>query len=234
VAESSPNSPRRAVELSTVKSIVDQADDLGVEHIYFTGGEPFILDDIYSMLAYGAERLPTTVLTNAMLFNEIRLKRLISIRHENLTVQVSLDGSKPEQHDPYRGKGSWVKTIKGIHRLQENDFKVRISTTETTANSDHLDEICDFCRSLGISADDHIVRPLAKRGFSDQGVEVSKQSLFPEMTITAEAVFWHPLSTDPDLLVSSEIFPLSCALSRLRVEFEEIIQRDTKDLQEFQ
>ena len=234
VAESSPNSARRVVDLSTVKRIIDQANDLGNEHIYFTGGEPFILDDIFSMLAYSSERLPTTVLTNAMLFNETRLKRLVGIQNENLTVQVSLDGCKPEQHDPYRGKGSWVKTIEGIRRLQENDFNVRISTTETTVNSDHLDEICDFCRSLGISADDHIIRPLAKRGFSDQGVEVSKQSLFPEMTITADGVFWHPLSTDPDLLISSEIFPLSNALSRLQVEFKEIIQMGTKDLHEFQ
>jgi hypothetical protein len=169
-----------------------------------------------------------------MLFRGKRLQRLTDIHSKNLTVQVSLDGSRPEHHDPYRGTGSWQKTIDGIRTLQQHNFEIRISTTETPANTPYLEEICAFRRALGIADEDHFIRPLAKRGFSTEGVEVSKRCLLPELTINAEGVYWHPLSTDPDLLVSTKIFPLSDALLRARSEFEEIALANAVEMQEFQ
>jgi len=234
VAESHPGAAKRAIPLTTVKRIVDEADSLGFKSIYFTGGEPFILEDIYEMLAYASAKLTTTILTNVMLFSDRRLQKLLEINHPQLILQVSLDGSQPEQHDPYRGQGSWQKTIDGIHKLQELGIQIRFSTTETSANSEFMDEICDFRRTLGISDEDHIIRPLAKRGFSDQGMEVGKHNLTPEMTINAEGVYWHPLSTDPDLLVSTEIFPLAVAISQIRVELAEISSSQNSGMEEFQ
>jgi MoaA/NifB/PqqE/SkfB family radical SAM enzyme len=234
VAESSPKADRKPLALETAKRIVDEAIALGFQNIYFTGGEPFLLDDIFEMLAYSAARIQTTVLTNGMLFRGKRLERLLAIQSESLTLQISLDGSTPEYHDPYRGSGSWQKTVDGIKKAKEHNFRVRISTTETSANAHHLDEICEFRRSLGIPDEDHFIRPLAKRGFSDEGMEVSKQNLVPELTINAEGVYWHPLSTDPDLLVIPEIFPLEKALSAAKTEFEKILQANATEVQEFQ
>ena len=103
VAESHPRAPKRAIPRTTVERIIDEAVELSFESVYFTGGEPFILDEIYSMLVYATDRLSTTILTNAMLFNERRLQKLVEINHPNLQLQISLDGSRPAHHDPYRG-----------------------------------------------------------------------------------------------------------------------------------
>jgi MoaA/NifB/PqqE/SkfB family radical SAM enzyme len=234
VAESHPRALRREISLKTFERIVDEAVALGLDRIYLTGGEPFVLNHIYEMLAYSSDKLPTTILTNAMLFNDHRLNRLIEIKNDALILQVSLDGSRSELHDPIRGQGSWHKTIDGIQRLIDSGFKVRLSTTETHLNQDHLEEICEFRRAMGISDDDHIIRPLAKRGFSNDGMEVGKHNLVPEMTITDQGVFWHPLSTDPDLLVQDEIFPLDRAFSKMKIEFEEISASQTAEAEEFQ
>jgi MoaA/NifB/PqqE/SkfB family radical SAM enzyme len=64
--ESSPAAPRRALGLSSVRQLIDEALTLDFSEVFFTGGEPFILDEIYDMLAYASARLKTTV-TNAML-----------------------------------------------------------------------------------------------------------------------------------------------------------------------
>jgi hypothetical protein len=61
----------------------------------------------------------------------------------------------------------------------------------------------------GYSESDHIVRPLARRGASQEGMEVSRETLQPELTVSLQGVYWHPLSTDDDMLVSHTIFPLS-------------------------
>ena len=215
VAKSSPRAPRLALDLASVQRIVDEAVDLGFREVFFTGGEPFILPEIYDMLAYAAERVSTTVLTNAMLLRGKRLQRLLDLPRENLRVQVSLDGGRAEHHDAYRGPGTWARTVEGIRLLLEHGFHVRLSTTETPANADHIDELIAFRGSLGVADEDHFIRPLARRGFSDEGVEVSAATLAPEMTVSKTGVYWHPLASpdDCDLRVSTEIFPLANALN---------------------
>jgi MoaA/NifB/PqqE/SkfB family radical SAM enzyme len=197
------------LDLERVKRLLDEAVELGFESVYFTGGEPLLLDSIYAMLSYASERLPTTLLTNAMLARGKRLDRLSALANANLTVQVSLDGGSAEPHDANRGKGSWAKTVEGIRALQERGLRVRLSTTETPANQDCLAEICSFHHSIGIAEADHFVRPLARRGAAQEGIEVDRETLAPEITVSARGVFWHPLSTDEDMLVSAQILPLS-------------------------
>jgi MoaA/NifB/PqqE/SkfB family radical SAM enzyme len=214
VAESSPQTVRRALGIEEIKQLVDEAEALGFERLFFTGGEPFILDDIYEKLAYACRRFPTTVLTNAMLFRGKRLQKLRSIANPNLSIQVSLDGAQPGPHDAYRGEGTWTKTVAGIRQLVADGFHVCISTTETPANSSQIDKLRTFVHELGIAEQDHFIRPLTRRGFSEEGMEVSKENLIPEVTVSADGVYWHPLvsPSDGEMLVSKQIFPLAKAV----------------------
>ncbi len=220
VAKSSPNTPRRAIGFANVKQLVDEAVELGFTEVYLTGGEPFILKDIYEMIAYSSSRLPTSVLTNAMIINNSRLEHLKAVANENLILQVSLDGGNAADHDAYRGKGSFDKAVDGIKILKENNLRIRLSTTETPANTDRLEEVCKLHRSLGIPDEDHFVRPLAKRGYSKEGLELDMTNLVPEITATVDGIFWHPLSTDVDMQVSRSIFPLSESVNQIQEQLE--------------
>jgi MoaA/NifB/PqqE/SkfB family radical SAM enzyme len=222
VAKSGPNAPRRALGIENVKRLVDEAVELGFEHIFFTGGEPFLLNEIYEMLAYSSARIKTTVLTNAMLLRGVRLEKLCAVANDNLIVQVSLDGGRPEDHDAYRGAGTWEKTVEGIQLLQVAGFRVRLGTTETPVNSAYLDKLCEFHRSIGIPDEDHFIRPLAKRGYSREGLELGMGNLVPEITVNLDGVFWHPLSTDADMQVNKKIFPLADSVQRIKAQLEAI------------
>ncbi len=224
VAKSSPNAPRRALGLANVQRLVDEAVELGFSEVFFTGGEPFILNDIYEMLAYTSALVKTTVLTNAMILRGARLDKLCHIANDNLVVQVSLDGGRAEHHDAYRGRDSWAKTVDSIKLLQERGFRVRLSTTETPANSPHLAEVCEFHRGLGIPDEDHFIRPLARRGYSREGLELDMCNLLPEVTANLDGIFWHPLSTDADMLVSRKLFPLAESVKRIQQQLEVLAQ----------
>ena len=215
VAESSPRAPRQALGLNTVQKLVNEAASMGFTEVFFTGGEPFMLDDIFDMLAYAQTKLNTTVLSNAMLLHGSRLDRLCAVAGPRLKVQVSLDGGHPEHHDAYRGAGTWAKTVAGIRNLLGRGLRVSLSTTETPANSAHLAQLHAFRRSLGIANEDHFVRPLAKRGFAQEGVEVGPDTLQPEVTVTAAGVYWHPLvsPSSTDMRVTGQIFPLAQAVA---------------------
>jgi MoaA/NifB/PqqE/SkfB family radical SAM enzyme len=233
VAESHPAAAKRLIRLDTVQRLVDEAAELGFSCVFFTGGEPLLAEEIYPMLAYASARLPTVLLTNAMLLQGSRLEKLKAVNHPQLVIQVSLDGGRAEQHDSYRGQGSWDRTVLGLHTLLENGFNVRISTTETSANSPHLAELCDFHLSLGIPEEDHFIRPLARRGFSQEGIEVGLQNLAPEITANVDGIYWHPLATGEDMLVTTHLFPLSQAVKIVVEQMQNLARQEEAPLKTF-
>ena len=240
VAKSGPNVARRAIGLANARRLVDEAVALCFDHVYFTGGEPFLCNDIYEMLADSSARVKTTVLTNAMLLQQklpgsqqTRLERLTEIANDNLIIQVSLDGGRPADHDAYRGPGTWAKTVEGLKLLQAEGFRVRLGTTETPVNSAHLHELCEFHRGLGIPDEDHFVRPLAKRGYSREGLELGMHNLVPELTVNLDGIFWHPLSTDADMQVSKQMFPLAPAVERVQGQLDTLARTGALPLMTF-
>ncbi len=218
VAESFVGADRPGLDLTQVCQLIDEATVLGLNELFLTGGEPFILHDIFQMIAYGLEHgMHVTILSNGILLKGKRLAQLESLApREHLTIQISLDGSTAEAHDFYRGAGSWQKAIDTIHRLKAAGFHVRLGTTQTPENSHDLNAMCHLHRSLGIGDDDHIIRPLVRRGFSANGMAVSLPALEPEVTINQDGVYWHPVATDNDLLISSQLFPLAAAVEQIR------------------
>ena len=78
------SSPARAAVASShaqrFRALVDEAVREGFGEIYITGGEPFVHPQIVAMIEYACERLPTVVLTNAMLFTGRRRAELAAAR----------------------------------------------------------------------------------------------------------------------------------------------------------
>ena len=223
VAMSGPRAERRGLALPVFRRLVDEAAAYGIRELFITGGEPFLLPDIGERIRYAAERLCTTVLTNAMLFQGRRLETLESLAGLRVHYQVSVDGADAETHDAYRGTGSWRKTIEGIATLQAFGMSIVIGSTETPANTGRLDDLRAFVASLGIAPQDHFIRPLARRGFSGEGVEVTARDLEPEVTACVDGVYWHPLACEDDLLVTRRLFPFAEAMDRLHEMFHSVL-----------
>lgn len=222
VAESSPRAERRALALHTYLRLLDEAVATDVRELFLTGGEPFLLPDIATRLNAASERLPTTVLSNAMLYSGRRLATLEAVARA-VTFQVSLDGGDAATHDAYRGAGSWEKTVAGIRTLQGRGFNVVIGSTETPVNAERLDALRAFVAGLDIAPERHFIRPLAKRGFSNEGLELSAAELEPELTVSQEGIFWHPLALDADMLLTRRLFPLAAAWELLDCRRQEVL-----------
>lgn len=216
---SSPKAPRRELGLERVQRIAIEAGELGVSEIFVTGGEPFLLADIGEILTACAAAAPTTVLTNGMLFTGRRLKALRSLPRDRVALQISLDSPTPDRHDRHRGAGAWARAWNGIERARAEGFRVRLAATVSTDGE--AEEFRRFLDAQKIADGDRIIRRIAMRGFATQGVALVRADLVPEITITAEGVYWHPVGAeDADLLVSAEIFPLATAFAAVRSAFD--------------
>jgi molybdenum cofactor biosynthesis enzyme MoaA len=212
---SSPKAPRRALGIERVRRIAIEAAELGVSEIFVTGGEPFMLPDIGEIIAVCAAAAPTTVLTNGMLFAGRRLATLRALPRQRVTLQISLDSPTPERHDAHRGQGTWARTWKGIERARAEGFRVRLAAT--VSSEAEADEFRSFLDARHVSDEDRVIRRIALRGFAAEGIALARADLVPEITITADGVFWHPVGAeDNDLLVSREIFPLAESIAAVR------------------
>ena len=178
-----------------------------------------MLPDIGEILAACAAAAPTTVLTNGMLFAGRRLETLRSLRRERVTLQISLDSPTPERHDSHRGKGTWLRAWKGIERARAEGFRVRLAATVST--NAEAEEFRSFLDAHHVGEENRVIRRIALRGSAAQGIALARADLVPEVTITAEGVFWHPVGAeDTDLLVSREIFPLAESFAAVRRAFD--------------
>lgn len=206
---SSPTARPRTIGVDEFAEIVRQARAADVRELYVTGGEPFMLLDLDERLRAATDVLPTTVLTNAMVWNGERLRRLQNLPREGLTLQISLDSPTAELHDRHRGEGSFARAFNGISTAIDLGFRVRVAATLGADAGDAEAELDAFFDKLGLDDDQRVIRRVARQGSANAGLTISRASLIPEVCITAEGVYWHPVSAiDPAMKISDQWSPL--------------------------
>jgi SynChlorMet cassette radical SAM/SPASM protein ScmE len=90
--------------------------------------------DILTLIdAIVKNRMRFSMLSNGTLFNQENARHIKKTgRCDN--IQVSIDGSCPEVHDKIRGKGAFVRAVRGIKILQEAGLKVSVRVTINRVN----------------------------------------------------------------------------------------------------
>lgn len=226
LTESSPRSERRQLEPATMLAVAEEARALGFTGLGVTGGEPFLLPWLPETIVAMAEHLPVVVLTNATLFSGDRIERGAVLAHPRVAVQISLDSHLPDVNDMARGPDNFAKVVEAVPRLVERGVRVRIATTTAGPLDDpSLDPLRELVAELGVAPEDHLVRPIVRRGRADElaiGVRARAQDIPSELTITADGAFWGSFGPtvrsgrlDTDLLLTRTVLPLSVPANAL-------------------
>jgi Fe-coproporphyrin III synthase len=118
--------------------------DLAVRDVSLSGGEVFLRPDLWELIDELTDcRLRYSLLTNGTLVTEDTLLQFeAGKRRQRLSsIQVSIDGSRPDVHDKSRGQGSFEKAIRGLRLLKDAGFPVTARVTVNRHNVDDLDNI---------------------------------------------------------------------------------------------
>jgi len=226
LTESSPRSERRQLTAETMLAVAGEARTLGFTGLGVTGGEPMLLAWLPDTIAAMAEQLPVVVLTNGTLFPGERIERARPLARDGVAVQISLDSHLADVNDMARGPDNFVKVVAAVPRLIELGVRVRIATTTAGPLDDPaLDPLKELVASLGVASDDHLVRPIVRRGRADErdlGVMAVARDIPSELTITADGAFWGSFGPtvrggrlDTDLLLTRTVLPLSVPANAL-------------------
>lgn len=225
LTESAPKVPHRVLGHERMVEIAREAAELGFTDLGVTGGEPFLLPWLPGTLAEMSDSLPVLVLTNGTLFPPRRIDRLAPIAGRPVAMQISLDRPDPDANDEMRGAENFRKVIEAVPRLVRRGVRVRIATTVESIEDAELERLCALHRDLGVSDDDHIIRPIVRRGRARRenlGVTARRQDLPGELTITTDGAFWSPFGptvaggvVDTDLLITRTTRPLATPANKL-------------------
>ncbi len=134
--------------LHTVKELIDEITEMGVEEFLVTGGEPLVRDDLPEIIDYLGFRGQNWTLNTAVMPSEYQMKAL----RENSPgfVAVSLDGPR-EVHDSFRGReGAWKEAMEAIRFFRSlPGVRVCAGTTVTNINYRYLEETFHLVAASG-------------------------------------------------------------------------------------
>lgn len=135
---------------SAIQSWVTEYEMQMSPSFHFTGGEPFLRQDLFEILRYVRDcGFSVSLMSNGTLIDSNIARR---IREAGVNdVQISLDGLEVT-HNRLRGKGAYRRTLQGMGNLVAQGVEVNINLTVSRLNMNEAGELVQLAKNLGVSA----------------------------------------------------------------------------------
>lgn len=145
---------KKADELTTeeAKRLIDEIARAGFRIMIFSGGEPLMRPDIYTLVSYAAGAgLRPVFGTNGMLITEEAAKNLKKCKAA--VMGISLDSLDEQKHNRFRGdENAYRLTLEGIENCKKAGLPFQIHTTVMDWNQEEVEDIIDFSVKSGAVA----------------------------------------------------------------------------------
>ena len=107
---------------------------------------------------------------------------------------------------------------------------VTVQAPSSVSTDPEAEGFRQFLGAQRIAKEALVIRRIALRGAARKGVAVTGADLVPEVTITAEDVYGHPVGAeDANLLAVQEIFPLSESFAAVRRAYDRVSHQNSTD-----
>jgi len=126
--------PKKELNLTDLKKLIDQIHEWGIDHISFAGGETLVrAKDVVELIKCASKKgIRTDLITNGYFLDEKLCGELLKAKVSKIS--LSVDGAKRKTHDLIRGKGNFdkiMKTAKIFKRIKE-EMKSKVELEFTT------------------------------------------------------------------------------------------------------
>lgn len=141
---------RRENELSTSAwlSVLEQAGDLGVAQVHFTGGEPLLRPDLEQLVRGARDAgLYVNLITSGVGLTDMRLRRLTEAGLDS--IQLSLQASTAELADSIAGVRAHELKRQAAQLIRESGLPLHMNVVLHRANLHQIEEIIELCAEWG-------------------------------------------------------------------------------------
>lgn len=149
IEESGPGKAfRDELDDEQVFRVLEQAMDLEVPYLSFSGGEPMIHPRFFEMVEYVCKRNgQLKIETNGAYLSPENCERLKELGVK--AVQVSLDGASRETFNRMRIRGDFDVTVQGVRNLRAAGVPIEINFSPTHFNVQEIGVAVDLAAELG-------------------------------------------------------------------------------------
>lgn len=131
-----------------VFSFLEQAMDLEIPYLSFSGGEPMVHPRFFDMVAFVCARNgELKIETNGHYLDPENCARLKTLGVK--AVQVSLDGATRETFNRMRVRGDFDRTVEGVRNLRAAGVPIEINFSPTKFNAHEIGAAVDLAAELG-------------------------------------------------------------------------------------
>ena len=192
----------------------EELNRCAVMTVTLAGGEPFLRKDLKDLIeSIVANRMRFNILSNGTLITDDMADFLFSTGRCD-GVQVSIDGSKPEPHDIFRGNGNFDRAIEGIRCLKKHLVPVQVRVTIHRQNVSDLEAIAELLlEEIGLP--DFSTNAASYMGLCRQNVDQVGLSV-EDRTLAMETLL--KLNQKYDGRISAQAGPLAEALMWTQME----------------
>jgi PqqA peptide cyclase len=140
---------REELDTAAWMRVLDEAGDIGVLQVHFSGGEPSVRKDLEDLVAHAAGiGLYTNLITSGVLIDRARLERLAEAGLDHL--QLSIQDSDPAQADRVGGyAGGHERKMALAAWVGEIGMALTVNAPVHRHNLDRLEDIIELAASLG-------------------------------------------------------------------------------------
>ncbi|MBE0460249.1 MAG: radical SAM protein [Candidatus Aminicenantes bacterium] len=133
------------------KKLLTEVKEIGIRNLVFTGGEPLLRKDIFSIAKFSKDfGFHNSLITNGTLITPSNAKKIVELFDH---ISVSIDSYKEAENDQMRGKGTYKRVINGIIILKSFQGNVSCLGVAHKGNIDSLLDSRDFfIRKLGCNS----------------------------------------------------------------------------------
>jgi len=147
--KSGSHPPVDDIDTREMLSIAEQIVEMKPFIVCLCGGEPLVREDILEIISF----LKPHVLSVNMVSNGYVLDRQLArdlIQAGIGSVQISLDGAKPETHDAFRSHpGSWQRAVNAIEALAAEGMSPPVAFIPNKLNYREITAWGELCGELG-------------------------------------------------------------------------------------
>ncbi len=143
------NKERKEVSKAQLITMIEKFLPYGLHRVILSGGEPTLHTSFHDVLGLVDQypNLSFGVVTNGT-NPDGKLIEMLNTR-KNLTLQVSLDGSREEQNEKTRGKGNFEKAISFAKQIHNPNSTPLLKMVVSQQNYDDIESFYKLAISLG-------------------------------------------------------------------------------------